>query len=270
VMTGERPGLVSLPIWSMSTGGVREVEVEAARVPFFKYDCDRNTGRLLYDSSGYNHHGYLGGAGYGGGHLTYTAYRHEHVGLVDGGNEQFPKYVTDDDGKGCLAFDGSSFVMIQGGTAFPYASTYEVSIKPELTGKKQGVLGAANNQISIYLLEDGRIEASRAGCVEGEGGKAPDKEESLTAKVLSKKPLEPGKWSRIAVVYDLRKLMLYVDGELQGEAPLAPTRGAEWINALVLGGGCGFPFNAKDCFTGKIRKVRFYGRNLKPDEFLKE
>jgi len=264
VMTNERPGKVRIPIWCAQDGAIRDFEVEAARVPFFQYDCDRNTGRLLYDASGYNHHGSLGG-----GHLAYTAYRHEHIGLVDPGNAAFPKHVVDNDGRGCLAFDGNSFAMIQGGTAFPYASTYEVSVKPDAIGKRQGILGAANNQINLYLLEDGRIEASRTGVVEGEGGRPPQGGPSTTAKIVSATALKSGKWARLTVVYDLRKLALYVDGKFQGDAPLSPVRDAEWINVMVLGGTCGFPYNPKDYFTGKIRNARFYGRNLAPHEFLK-
>lgn len=259
VKSDRRPGTVSLPIWP-AEGPIREVTVEAARVPFFYYPCDRPTGRLLLDTSGYDHHGYLGGSGYGGGHLAYTAYRHEHVGLVAPTEDAEPRWVRDSDGRGCLRFDGNSYVMIQGGTAFPYASTYELSLKPERTGKRMGVLGAAGGQVNLYLTENGRMEASRGG-TDAQG--AP-----TTARVLSRAPLPAGRWSHVAVVYDLKELSLYVNGVLQGRAPLGPTRTTEEINAVVVGGTCGFPFNPRDYFTGSIRQVRIYGRNLAPREFL--
>jgi hypothetical protein len=39
-------------------------------------------------------------------------------------------------------------------------------------------------------------------------------------------------------------------------------------NVIVLGGTCGAPYEPQPAFRGGIRQVRFYGRNLAPDEFL--
>ena len=75
-------------------------------------------------------------------------------------------------------------------------------------------------------------------------------------------------WTHIAVVYDPQKLSLFVNGLLQDSKPLAPSRASEWINAVVIGGDCAFPYNPKPSFKGGIRGVRIYGRNLSPAEFL--
>ena len=262
-----RPGEVDLPIRT-SVGEVSSVRVDAARVPYFMYECDTDTGALLMDSSGYEHHGYLGGKGYGGGHLAYTAYRHEHKGLLSQTHEGYPKWAKDADGTGHLTFDGVSYVMIQGGTAFPYASTYELFVRPDKLGQRMGILGAANAQVNIYLTRDGHIEASRLGAVEGEGAATPNDAPKTTAKVLSQSTVPTDRWTHIAVVYDLKTLSLYLDGKLQGQAPLAPSPSAEWINAVVVGGTCAFPYKPRDFFIGDIRRLRIYGRNLAPVEFL--
>ena len=266
VTDGRRQGTVTLPIWR-SDGAVAHVEVEAARVPYFHYRCDRDTGGILHDRSGYEHHGYLGGKGYGGGHLARTGYRHEHTGAVGPAvPAAAPTWRRGADGKGFLSFDGANYVMVQGGTAFPYASTYECSVRPRATGTRQGILGAPNGQIRLVRLPDGRIQAARDQATEGMGGAKPKRGEPAT--VTSRLPVPEGRWSHIAAVYDLRHLALYVDGHLQGKAPSAPLRSHEWINALVLGGTCRFPYEPEPSFAGDLRDVRIYGRNLTPAEFL--
>ena len=80
--------------------------------------------------------------------------------------------------------------------------------------------------------------------------------------------LTPGRWSRIAVVYDLRKVVLYVDGIECGSVESAPSRQAEWINHVIIGAKCGGLWNPTAYFKGDIRQIRMYGRNLSPAEFI--
>ena len=266
VVSGDRDEPpVSLPILD-ATGGVRRIAIEASRIPCFLYPCDRDTGPLLLDVSGHDHHGYLGGQGYGGGHLGHTGYRHEHTPLKGvpplepGVAGAAPRFVIDADGQGCLQFDGTNFAMIQGGAAFPYASTCTLSVKPE-GGGEQEILGAANGLIAIRLTADGRVEARRRGVV-----------------VRSQAPLPRGAWSRLAVVYDLSQLSLFVNGRREASAPHAMTvfvptetratgRGPfddspEMINAIVLGGGCDFPFIPRPAFKGRLREIGLYARDI--------
>ena len=85
---------------------------------------------------------------------------------------------------------------------------------------------------------------------------------------MSRESLPIVEWTHIAVVYGLRELALYINGHLQGNEMLAPTHSAEMINAVVPGGTCAFPFTPEDFFTGGIRRVRIYGRNLSLNGFL--
>ncbi|NUQ63295.1 MAG: LamG domain-containing protein [Pirellulales bacterium] len=266
VSAEKRPGMVKLPIL-LPDDSVGEVSIEAARVPFFQYDCRRQTAPLLYDSSGYEHHGYLGGKGYGGGHLARTGYRHEHTGCVaPAASDDVPTWKADGE-SGFLKFSGRDYVMIQGGTAFPYASTYELFVRPEAVGSRQAILGAAGGQVSIAMNEDGKVEATRLTPAADATGKITG-HKALT--LTSRDTLEPGRWTHIAVVYDLRDLHLYVGRKLQAEAACPPWRSHEMINAVVVGGLCRFPYDAVPQFVGDLTKIRFYGRDLRADEFLDE
>lgn len=268
VSSGKRNGMVSVPILTRN-GSIKEVNVEAERVPFFYYPCSKNGGGILIDDSGYEHHGYLGGKGYGGGHLARTAYRHEHIGKTGPGTSKMaPLYKKDEKNRGYLNFNGKNYVMLQGGTAFPYASTYEMYIKPDEIGKPQRILGSANGQMAITLLADGRISAARSQPTEGEGGKKSLKYENVV--ITSKTAVPQGKWTHIAAVYDLKDLSLYINGNKEASAPAGYSRSHEWINAVVVGGGCKFPYIPIPEFKGGIRDIRIYGRNLNPEEFIRE
>ncbi len=264
VTGGQRPGTVRIPIRCGKES--RIFEIEAARVPFFYYPCDRDEGALLIDRSGYMHNGRLNGTGYGGGHLGYTGYHYYHNGGV--APIDHSPFRTDPDGRGMLRFDGKNYIMIMGGTAFPGASTYEISIRPAAIGEKMGIFGTANNQINLWIESDGRLVLTHGSETEGEGGSRPVR--SFIAKVVSKSKLEKERWYRIAAVYDLTNLKLYINGKLEGECKAPPSSGHNSINHLVVGSLCEWLFKPKTFFKGDLREIRIYGRNLSPDEFLKE
>jgi hypothetical protein len=157
--------------------------------------------------------------------------------------------------------------MIMGGTAFPGASTYEISIQPSEIGTRMGILGTANNQINLSLEADGSLKLARGSEVEGEAGGKPVK--NFTATVTSQIRLQPGHWYRIAVVYDLKTIKLYVDDKLEGEAECPPKAYHAFINHLTVGSLCGWVFKPHTFFKGDIRQIRLYGRNLSQNEFLK-
>ena len=98
------------------------------------------------------------------------------------------------------------------------------------------------------------------------GGAEPLRYETVVATGRTR--LQPGVWTHVAAVYDLRRLRLYLNGKLDAEAAAAPNRNHEWINAVVLGGACRFPYRPVPGYAGRLRDIRFTGRNLAPDEFL--
>jgi len=269
--SGRRKGKVEIP-FLLDSGQILPLEVEKVRVPFFLYKFERDYGMLLFDSSGYEHHGYLGGEGYPGGsgtHLLRTGYRHEHTGSArppKAGRSQ-PKFHYDSKNKGYLEFTGKEFAMIQGGTAFPYASTYEVIVQPEKSDKRQMIFGAAGVQVAVAIEADGTLSVYKSYIIEDPAGLKPKVRK--TATFTSTKKISTDTWTHIAIVYDLKKLELYINGQLDGSCKVPPNKTYEKINSFVLGGNCGFPFNPKPSFKGKIKMLRIYGRNLKTNEFLR-
>ena len=264
---GSRERTVKVPVWK-ENGEIADVEIEDTRVPVWHYPVTRDCGALLLDESGWQHNGRIltGKAGLFGSHLNYTGYNHYHNGRTTpcGGKSWFGR---DADGCGFISLNGTNeYACIMGCTAFPGACTYELSVRPAEIGREMGLVGAPNGQIEVVIAPDGTVRASRRGAVEGMGGGAPTGKFIQT--VASKTRIKAGEWVKIAVTYDLRMLRLYIDGALEGEGAVGPTKDHEWINLVTIGSKCGFVIEPKTYFRGDIRNIRMYGRNLAPAEFL--
>ena len=243
--SGRRAATVRVPVWR-ADGSIAEYDIEGSRVPFWYYPIDHDDGRLLVDASGWGHNGCIRGSGYGGGHLGHTGYNHYHNGPVPTtlGGKFRSLFRRDADGRGYLSFNGSNdYVMVMGGTAFPGACTYELSVRPAELGREVGLLSTAyNNQMQIWLTADGFVKVSHQSEKEvQEGGKKVSRKR--VDSFVSDAKLVPGQWARIAVVYDLRKVSLFVNGAAAGSVESAPSRQAEWINHVVLGAKCGGLWN---------------------------
>ena len=156
--------------------------------------------------------------------------------------------------------------MVMGGTAFPGAFTYELSVRPAALGREMGLLGTANGQVNVTLLADGALRVEKTGARDANGAEANTR---FTRACVSSSRIEPGVWTKVAVTYDLRLLRLYVNGTACGEVSVGPMRNHERINHVTIGSKCGFVYEPRDFFKGDIRAVRMYGRNLAPEEFLK-
>jgi hypothetical protein len=252
-------------VWK-EDGTVEDIPVEGARVPFWHYPCDRDTGRILLDVSGHRHNGNIDGTGFGGGHLHFQGYNHYHNGPTKPVDPSRRFFGRDGDGRGFLRLGGSDYVVVMGGTAFPGACTYELGVRPASLGVESGLIGSGNGQMSIDLLADGRVRASRRGAVEGAGGVASD--DRRNDAVTSKTRLAVGEWARVAAVYDLRTLRLYVNGKFEGEARSLPSRAHEWETHVLVGAKCAWVWKPTDCVKGDMRDIRIYGRSLSPSEFL--
>ncbi len=247
----ERDCDVAIPVFR-SDGTIAEVRVDQRRLADFTYPMDRDDGVLLIDRSGYQHHGYLGGGGYGGGHLKFTGYHFEHSGTVEPlPVPAQPLFARDPDGTGYLAFDGAQHVSMMAATIPPYALTVELELRPRAVGAEQTILAAGNRQLRLYLDSEGRLHASRLGQIGAD---------ETVADVAGKTPLQQGQWHRIKVCYDLRQLRLYVDGELQGSVKLAPLPGSVWHNFALLGCGISGFWDPAQHFTGDLRNLTLQSR----------
>ena len=265
--SGKRNRKVKLPVYK-EDGTVGEVEVEEVRVPFWYYPMMNDNGPLLADYSGWNHHGAIRGTGFGGGHLGHTGYNHEHNGAIGpirpGARTCWRKGA---DGAGYLSFNGSNdYVMVMGGMAFPGACTYELKVRPRKLGGEQTLVGSGYAQMRIDLQEDGRLRVMRWTGDEKPGEKLQNKRE---ASFVSSVKLEPGVWSNVVVVYDLRRMTLYVNGAEAGSVEAKPIRMHEWMTFVTLGSGTTGLWTPTRFFNGDLGRVRISGRNLTPAEFLK-
>jgi hypothetical protein len=226
---------------------------------------------VVVDVSGWGHNGSVRGSGYGGGHLGHTGYNHYHNGPVETtfGGKFRSLFRRDPDGEGYMSFNGSNdYITVMGGTAFPGACTYELSVRPAETGQDAGLISTAyHNQMQIWLMKDGSVKVSRHSDREvTENGKKAVR--SQLDSFVGNVKLRPGRWTKIAVVYDLRTVTLFVNGVMAGSMSSPPSRSAEWINHVIIGAKYSGIWNPSAHFKGDIRSVRMYGRNLDPSEFL--
>ncbi len=168
-----RSAKVEIPIWK-ADGSIEEYAIEDVRVPFWYYPVEEDCANILLDVSGWGHNGSVRGVGYGGGHLGHTGYHHYHNGPTGStlGGKSRSLFRRDADGRGYLAFDGSNdYVTVMGGTAFPGAFTYELSVRPAELGRECGLLSTAyNNQIQIWLMPDGAVKVAHRRCVRSAQG----------------------------------------------------------------------------------------------------
>ena len=269
---GSRDASVEMPI-RFEDASVRMCKIEGVRVPFFHWPCDRDDGQLLVDVSGYEHNARVDGKGYGGGHLGYTGYNLCHNGPVAPETGWENPFRRDADGRGFLHLAGKHYVVSMGGTAMPGASTYEISVRPNGFGRRMGVICGSYGKIDLTIEPDGRVCAAR---------RSNKMLFTTDSKILSLKPLSVGAWTRLVVVYDLRKMYLYVDGRLQGDVVAKPNyHDKSWGTDIMTYCSHEFHnelfFGAEDkqlspanLFNGDIRDIRVYGRNLSPAEFLEE
>ena len=279
---GSRDRLVTMPILN-ATNGIVRCEIEDCRVPFFYWPCRRDGLELLLDESGYVHNGHFStstSGGYNGiNYIGYNLYHNSSVGHAAGFKTLFR---MDADGRGAIEFGGEDFCKVAGGTAFPGASTYEISVKPKSLGTRMGLLNTSAGHVLLSILPDGRVRAARrAAPISGA-----DQFAYRWPEVVSRRSIPPNAWTRIAVVYDLEKIALYVDGELQGTSDAPPcyvdlgwgsksnvTTSHENHNLLMIGAETDVTdidnYKSLNRFKGRLREIRAYGRNLSPEEFLK-
>ena len=262
VVSGKRPGTVKMPILEANKS-IREIEVEAVRVPFFYYPCNEDNNKIIMDISGHFHHGRVCELNVWGSHLEYTGYYHYHNSPIR--NTANTPFAKDVDGKGMLKLDAKRWCTFMGGTAFPGSATYELSICPDKIGEEMPIVCSGNQQIELILMTDGSLKLIRKGRSELNGGTI------VNAEIISQTRLSAGKWYRIAVTYDLKTLKLYIDNVCEGEKELYPAYVIqEQLTQICI--GAVRPWGRKEnekYYQGAVREIRFYGRNLLPNEFLR-
>ena len=261
--------LQTAPIREMKAiGKITTITVPEYRVPRFEYDFETDTGSVAFDTSGNQHHGWLGGnkAATGPGTCdSVNGYAFQNYGwhYLPPNRETFhdtPKFVVDQDGRGAIEFDGQeTFAMLPPRTQPPLSETIEIVFKPERTGRAMtlacsafGTYGRAEKYIKekIALTDDLRPVV----VFQDEFG-----------RIESGKPVPAGAWTRLTLTSDCEKSRLYLNGKLvaEGRAPISNFyRRASFMAIGVDLDGYGHAYSswqldkAKNFFKGRIRRIR--------------
>ena len=153
------------------------------------------------------------------------------------------------DGNHALACDSESWFE-PSGSFCPANSplTVELWVRPEKPG---GTLwGDVGVAMALSLTPEGKPVARRR--------QSSDEKRIATQ---GEEPVENGKWSHLAGVFDGRSLNLYRNGDLVAQAPC---KGASGSSRMAIGRN---PYDMTSIFTGLIDDVRVTARALKPSEF---
>lgn len=153
------------------------------------------------------------------------------------------------DGSHALVCDGESWFIPTGSYCPANAPlTVELWVRPDKPG---GTLwGDVGVAMSLSLTPEGKPVARRRQSRD---------EKRIAAR--GEKPVETGKWSHLAGVFDRQSLKLYVNGSLAAQSPC---RGPSGSSRMAVGRN---PYDMTSIFTGLVDDVRVTARALKPDEF---
>lgn len=257
--------LVKLPV-VIEDGSIREIEVESARIAAFDWPCATDDGRIVRDVSGWEHNALTDGGGYGGGHLPYTGYNLCHAGVPRDDEGKTDLFRRDRDGCGYLRMGGKNHITAFGGTAMPGACTYELEFRPKEIGRRMGLLSGRWGIVGLSIETNGCLVATR---------RSDQKRFDCDVEIRTAAKVRFGEWNRVSLVYDLRKLRVYLNGELAGEAPCRPNHkimpygevanydSHEFDNYLFIGAELKAPFTPVNGFVGYIRNIRVIGRSVR-------
>jgi hypothetical protein len=180
--------------------------------------------------------------------------------------EGHPRVISTPDGK-AVEFDGQAAALfieshpLAGAAAF----TWEVLFRPDLGGAaeqrffhlqerdpKTGADTATRMLFEIRVV--GEQWALDSYATTGPNGKA----------LMDRAKLHPlGQWHAVEAVYDGKEFRNYVDGVLEGAAPLE--MGPQGAGHTSVG----VRINRRDYFKGAVLRARMTRRALAPNEFLK-
>ena len=115
------------------------------------------------------------------------------------------------------------------------SASVEFRIAPEtIDGVTRSIIRKPNAQpgFSLRMTGDGRLEATWSGKA---GGFVWAEKILESYKVEGRTPLKLNQWSTVRLTHDYRKIRIYIDGKLDGEADIKPFR-AHAPNFTVIGG----------------------------------
>ena len=156
------------------------------------------------------------------------------------------------DGRRALSFSGNDAVKLPVREWPMDTADVRLDVLPEAPdGTRRTVVGKRGVGVAFTLayMADGRLEATWSGM--GSGG-VWDLKPSHVRSVVSRDPLPVGKWTRVRLVNDSRKLSIWFDGVLEGEAAFEAFR--DYGSATMFLGGSGASDGTG--FKGMISNLR--------------
>lgn len=187
--------------------------------------------------------------------------------LAPAGSAACPRIVPVDAGVPwwALRFDGKANRIKQGPFTFPPAdATVELWIKPDGVTSRQTLLYSQSGCFNLTIVPGGTVVLKRSD------------ERRQTVNITGRRSLSAGQWNHIAAVYSGERLLLYVNGQPDGETDCPGVRTDEFTliggksdsevpkdaaEALHLSSG-----NGSEAFLGDIARFRVLGRAASAEE----
>jgi len=245
VLLGQPSGAERINVFSMTSSPIRPVaaSVDRSDLPDLNYVFSPVLGARLPTAAGRDWHGQLSGGADAGSTMRYATDKT----YPKNAREAAPQWVQED-GATCLKFDGKGAIVTFPRETIPTGSfRLSFEIKP-LSNKEQVLLECRTKYIGpLHLrLKNGKLQAvyrdwnltKHAQAEFGmEAGESPD--------------IPVGKWSKVEVTYDLKRLRIAVNGKPGKDAPLSQPGYA--FSACVFGG---FGGDSASYFEGYLKSFR--------------
>jgi hypothetical protein len=229
--------------------------VDGARVPHLAYEFSPTRGSVLWTSAGRPFWGHLGGytdsvTGRGGdGGQDGSPFVNE-SNYPKAAKKMRPEWVVED-GTPCLKFDGLGTFIALPQESLPRRGSFRLSfeIKPERVDKPQILFAHHGHYIGslVVRLDNGLL----SGSFVNERGQKFQLKPGLA--------VQPGRWNRIEIIYDLATMRFRVNGQ---ESEAMPCVGPGLYNVTCAVGGFGDP-GAKGGDTGRAGWFQGYLRALR-------
>ena len=197
-------GKRTIAVYERDDDSVTELTVDANRIEEAEYRFDPLRGSVVWGGSSRDFGGIFGGAatmviGFGQGESNYGDTLTRYItGKEFDALENAPEYAEGPEGLTALRFDGSDYLMLPQQLAPKFAG-FEISldVSPDGIEGEETLVDGGYQAYSIFL-RDGVPEARMW---------------LLKPNVRGPSRLSVGKWSKVKLVYDLKKVQIFVDGK---------------------------------------------------------
>lgn len=220
---------------------VQSVYLHPARIPSYSFDFDEGGGWLVNDSGDYAMRGWGWRCSAGSRKVKWGA-----------PSAEDPQWESQDAVIGsAMRFSKTSRLGLRSNSGFSGSFTLEGWIKPDDLGSG-GLIYADTDELRFEIKPGGTLSAMRdVSAVAGSG-----------CALQTDRKLRSGQWQQIALVYDLKSLRIYINGQLAAEtdapATLFRIHSTPWFGATSR--------KLADGFSGILDEVTLSARPLSAAE----